>query len=198
MGGYARHRSQVIWVCILTPKIHYREILPILIDFLLSLNSYNAQTPDWMYANASELIPDLCDIVSKNGNFLLDFGPKGDGSVPLPMVKTLLDMGRWLAINGEAIYDTTYWWRVQGEGILRFTISYENNAFYIISLTPPGATVVVNSGVPMRQGDMITLLGYMGGALPWTMTTNGVLTIAVPPVAQQSGEFAWVFKVKWN
>ena len=61
------------------------------------------------------LVHQLVDIVSKNGNLLLNFGPKSDGTIPDEIRNTLLEMGAWLKVNGDAIYDTTPW-TTFGEG----------------------------------------------------------------------------------
>lgn len=58
------------------------------------------------YKSALRVIHLLCDIVSKNGNLLLNVGPNADGTFPEQAVEILYEVGDWLAINGEAIYST--------------------------------------------------------------------------------------------
>jgi alpha-L-fucosidase len=49
----------------------------------------------------------LIDVVSNGGNLLLNIGPTADGRIPIFMQERLLDIGKWLKINGEAIYGTS-------------------------------------------------------------------------------------------
>ncbi|MFD8307048.1 alpha-L-fucosidase [Streptomyces sp. NPDC059690] len=154
---------------------------------------YNQATPDDAYMTAEQVVRSLVDIVSKNGNFLLDIGPRADGTIPEIMQTRLRDTGRWLRTNGEAIYDTTYWSRTAQLGDdLRFTVR-PDDAFYIHSLAEPGAKLRVEAPVPVRGGDRITLLGH-DRPLSWT-TSKGALVIDVPGAARAAGRYVWVFKV---
>jgi alpha-L-fucosidase len=62
---------------------------------------------DHAWKSPETLIRNLVDIVSKGGNYLLNIGPKGDGSIPVESVEAMHAIGAWMATNGEAIYDTT-------------------------------------------------------------------------------------------
>jgi alpha-L-fucosidase len=59
---------------------------------------------DENWKSSERLIRNLIDIVSKGGNYLLNIGPTADGLIPQASVERLADMGRWMRVNGEAIY----------------------------------------------------------------------------------------------
>lgn len=59
---------------------------------------------DENWKSSERLIRNLIDIVSKGGNYLLNVGPTAEGLIPAPSVERLADMGRWMKVNGQAIY----------------------------------------------------------------------------------------------
>jgi alpha-L-fucosidase len=61
------------------------------------------------------IVDQLADVVSKNGNLLMNIGPRADGTIPDEVQKVLLAVGEWLKVNGDAIYGTRPW-KQYGEG----------------------------------------------------------------------------------
>ena len=110
-------------------------------------------TKDNEYKSSRQVICDLVDIVSKNGNLLINIGPKPDGTFTEEETQVLFDMGEWLRINGEGIYGTTYW-KVFGEGAVNaeegyfkdgdekaftskdFRFTYKNGFLYAFQMRP--------------------------------------------------------------
>lgn len=167
-------------------------------DTSVSIGSWGYVRDD-KYRTAASLITDLIDVVSKNGNLLLNIGPEADGTIAPEIRQVLLQMGAWLKVNGEAIYATRPW-VLYGEGPtvappgredptrtytsadLRFTA--KGRVLYVLGLARPadGALLVktLYSGSPYlsRALTRVTLLGT-GDAVRWAQTASG-LAVQLP------------------
>lgn len=157
------------------------------------------------------IVHQLIDIVSKNGNLLLNVGPRPDGTIPDEVQKILLSVGGWLRANGEGIYDTTPW-IVWGEGPNKavggafndtktetwsaedFRFTTKNGAIYAIEMAwPEGGEAVVRT-LSAESGfkvGAVTLLG--AGALRFRQAADG-LHVTIPPHAP--GDFAYVYRIE--
>lgn len=69
-------------------------------------NTWGYKSTDTNFKSTETLLRNLIDIASKGGNYLLNVGPTAQGIIPQPEVERLLEMGKWLKVNGEAIYAT--------------------------------------------------------------------------------------------
>ncbi|RDW72240.1 alpha-L-fucosidase [Coleophoma crateriformis] len=157
---------------------------------------YNRATTTSSYMNASSIVTTLVDIISKNGNLLLDIGPTGNGSIVVAEKENLLEAGIWIRSHGEAIYNTSYWFVTPGEGdSVRFTQTLD--AFYIFLLEEPTETIMINSPVPYLAGDQITTIGgsLAGTAVTSKLLANGSLEIKVPKAIIAADKWTWVFKI---
>jgi len=165
---------------------------------------------------ASEIVPILADIVSKNGCLLLNIGPKSDGTITPGQQNVLRDIGAWLRVNGEAIYGTRPWvvaeegvTRQQSGGMfsenrerpytaedIRFTSHGEY--VYAIVLGWPGRSCTIRSLRP-EPGSEISMLGY-GTPLRWTWDGSTGLHVEIPAELQQEGRrpclYAYTLKAR--
>ncbi|MBN1509354.1 MAG: alpha-L-fucosidase [Sedimentisphaerales bacterium] len=167
---------------------------------------------NWEYRGADWVIHMLVDIVSKNGNLLINVVQRPDGSLD-PEAEQILDqMADWIAINGEGIYGTRPW-LIHGEGPIRarggnfredfaytakdirFTTKGDDTLYAFIMGWPAEEQVTIRSlarlpGVTGRITD-VTLLGSPS-RLKWTHDDNG-LTIQLP--SQKPCDYAVAFKI---
>ena len=128
---------------------------------------YNQMEGEDDYSSVKELVHLLIDNVSKNGNLLLNVGPKADGTICDIQLNRLRGIGRWLRINGEAIYGTRHWVTFEGQTDSGIDVRYtrKNDAVYAILLERPVGEVRIRS-LFAREGSTVRLLDG-GVILDW-------------------------------
>lgn len=151
---------------------------------------YNKADNNWKSANT--LIYNIIDIAAKGGNYLLNVGPTAEGVIPPESVERLAEMGKWLKVNGEAIYATKNRDMYEQGDSIKFTQSNNGKITYAILVRKPAAKSVALQSILAPKNARITLLG---NSLPlkWTAEGNGV-KILLPE--NMPGQYAWVIRIK--
>ena len=141
-----------------------------------------------------ELIYLLVDIVSKNGNLLLDVGPEADGTIPPIQMNRLKQLGAWLRQNGEAIYGTTPWSRAEGETDQKIPLRFTEKSGHVYATLmgePKGGSIVLRNLQPAKGSEMRLL----GDAQPLRWTQKGTdVEVALP--ATLPGKYAYVLRME--
>jgi alpha-L-fucosidase len=126
---------------------------------------YNQMEKDEHYIGVHDLIFSFVDIVSKNGNLLLNIGPDKYGEIPELQMKRLDALGKWLEINGEGIYETNAW-SVQALNVgadiqIRFTQKSDKNQIFcfIDGIKDQRDVLIKGSGINSTSIKEISMLG---------------------------------------
>jgi alpha-L-fucosidase len=161
------------------------------------------------------IVHQLIDIVSKNGNLLLNIGPRSDGTIPEEVQSVLLEVGAWLNVNGEAVYGTRPW-RVYGEGPTKvaagsfhdtettnykpedFRFTAKGDVLYAIGLAWPSNGEAAIHSLALTAGSSrvrsVTLLGN-DSELKFDQRVDG-LHLQLP--AQAPAKYAYALRVTFD
>ena len=147
------------------------------------------------YRSTAMILQMLADIVSKNGNLLLNLPPRPDGTLDDDELKILSELAAWMPVNGEAIFGTRPW-KLYGEGpskmkqggsfnenTLKYTakdirFTTRGKTLYALALGwPEGGKLVVKSlATPAGKVSSVVLLGHIG-KLDWAQTEEGLMVM---------------------
>jgi len=153
--------------------------------------TWGFRTSDTNWKSAKTLIRNLCDIASKGGNYLLNVGPKADGSFPEASVRLLGEIGNWMKVNGESIYGTQSANMIQPSwGRITRKMGYNGTEnFYLQVFEWPNNRQLI---IPIRANKGVTVNALSGNQnLPFRITDNQLI-IDVPTNAPDS----WVSVIR--
>ena len=146
------------------------------------------------YSTSEQLVHILINKVGRGGNLLLNIGPTADGRIPVIMQQRLADMGAWLKVNGEAIYDTRKWDKMPTltDKTTTYYTKKGKNLYVLCTKFPEQDVVVENISKPVS----VKMLGLKSDVK--SVFKNGKLIISVPIVtpANNPCNYAWVFKIE--
>jgi|GEM_PF-2005056 len=171
-------------------------------------NSWGYKSYDEDWKSTRELLYYFVDILSKGGNYLLNIGPDGEGQVPAKSAKGLLEMGQWMAINGDAVYGTSPWHIAregQDETLLKgtghrarkgfernftkddFWFTAKENSVYAISLVPSSDTILIRS-LNKKEGIIKTVTIPGGHKIKdWVQTDEGLIINLSDKIENENG-----------
>jgi alpha-L-fucosidase len=183
---------------------------------------YNREEDAWDYNSAQSLVLQLIDKVSRGGNFLLDIGPDEHGKIPPIMQERLLQIGDWLKVNGEAIYNTTRWkvhsqWSEgnreykdrSGDMLLKITINPDpgyavkeffytynanTNSLYAIFPKYPADKKLILKNITLPEGTRINFLSTKEN-VTWKQLGNDV-TVNLPDYDPNKIKLPYAYAVK--
>lgn len=182
-------------------------------DTSVSFSSWGYVT-NHRYKDVGLIVTEFLDIVSKNGCLLLNIGPRADGTIPAEEAEMLREIGRWLDVNGEAIYGSRPW-TVYGEGPtetveghlseqknkpmgwedIRFTTQGDTLYMSALGLAESAWSVELlgaqSEHLEGRKITGVTLLGY-DGELSWEQSDEALVIQSPGPDA---GKYAYVFRI---
>ena len=151
---------------------------------------YNQMEDLSNYMSSDALIDMLIEKVATGGNLLLDIGPTADGRIPVIQQQRLLDIGAWLDINGDAIYETRKW-----EGSKQDNVFYtkKGDDLYVLCTEFPAAAIEIKG---IKGNPKVTMHGVPEKVA--VKKSGKSIKIIIPNISllTNPSEFAWVFKIE--
>jgi len=157
---------------------------------------YKSYDNNWK--SARMLIHNLVDIAAKGGNYLLNVGPTSEGLIPEPSVERLKEMGEWIRINGEVIYNSRSLKNYNENDSLYYVTNKDGSEVFAVATAWPGSELSFARIAP-AEGSEIFMFGY-DQPLEWSKGEDGYTRIVIPSELQEPENrpcnYAWTFRIK--
>jgi alpha-L-fucosidase len=148
------------------------------------------------YSSSNELILELVDIVSRGGNLLLNVGPTADGRIPVIMQERLLDIGKWLSVNGEAIFGSSEHNQSHQE-YLDHKIYFTSKGSNIYCVFDQWSREII---IDLKENQEIANVSLLGSGvnINWATIGKNQLKIEIPrlTISELPCIYAWTFKIE--
>lgn len=172
---------------------HY---MPIPWETCMTMGESWSYVPKDNFKSARKLIHILTDVVSKNGNLLLNIAPSPEGDYHAEAYQRLEEIGKWMKVNSEAIYNTRGDNELGKQNKLVFT--HNGNTTYAIYRADEGealpASIEINK-LALAKNAVVNLVGRTE-KLKWT-AKDGKVVVEIPEKMRKAAgdSYAWVLKI---
>ncbi|MCW1736044.1 alpha-L-fucosidase [Anaerorudis cellulosivorans] len=145
------------------------------------------------YMTSDALVDLLIEKVAGGGNLLLDIGPTVDGLIPVIQQERLFDIGKWLEVNGDAIYGTRKWEGSVNNNTENVYFTKKGNHLYVLCTEFPKEPLVIKG---IKTGGKVSLLGFEGKVKSKKSGNTFIITPPVLTPQTNPSNYAWVFKIE--
>lgn len=159
-------------------------------------NSFS-YVPNDAYKPAREIVHTLVKIVSRGGNYLLNIAPGPNGDWDKEAYDRLAEVGKWIAINGEGIYDTKVIAPYSKEN-LYYTQRIDEKSTYVFLLSDQDNVSLTDKiEVPIPDGKAVKKVEILGSSskIKWKVKGN-VLELSIPEKLQQASSLLYAITIK--
>ncbi|XP_047475307.1 alpha-L-fucosidase-like [Penaeus chinensis] len=147
------------------------------------------------YLSFRELVTELAETISCGGNLLVNVGPTHDGRLPAIMEERLRQLGSWLDVNGEAVYDSVPWKHQNDTLTPGVWYTSKGNLVYAMVLSWPEKDVLTLGSVRPTPQTHVAMLAYQddhgSSSLQFTILQDGI-AVTFPAMSRVGSQWAWV------
>ncbi|KAK8389375.1 hypothetical protein O3P69_008844 [Scylla paramamosain] len=146
------------------------------------------------YLTIHELLTTLAQTISCGGNLLVNVGPTHDGRIPPIMEERLRQMGFWLDVNGDSVYDSVPWKHQNDSMTAGVWYTSKGDVVYSMVLTWPEKNELTLGSVVTTNTTVIYMLGHASrpAPLPFHPLGSSGVVVTFPPMSEVTGQWVWV------